>query len=1223
MFFKYKRPSSYCLSFLIFFTGLVHAQINTEKHNIDTSYQTGFWIVTVDFENDGDPDIVAASINSGLRWYENDGSGSFSQHVISSTFNDSWSIHPNDIDSDGDMDVVACAEVPKNISWFRNNGDGTFTERLVEENYQIAHGVFSADLDNDNDIDLMAAVWENRNIVWWENNGEQNFTRHVLDNDFNSPHAIRAIDLDEDGDQDIIAGGGGKTAWWRNDGAGAFSRTSLGSFGTFSVLPTDLDQDGDLDILRNQRNNGDIDWFENDGGTFSERSIAPAIGESWSQVVGDLDLDGDNDVVVAEYVPDQITYWLNDGNESFSRVLLDDSVTRPRCVNLADYDGDGDKDIGAVLTKNKRIVWYEILGSPPQPNTLTVTSPNGGETLEAGATFPIQWTHTGDIADVLIEYSADSGSNWTTVVTSTPNDSTFDWLLPNIESQTMLVRVSDALDAATSDTSDAVFSVSISSLTITSPNGGESLPGVSTQDITWTSTGPISNVRLEYSPDNGASWTEIVASTPNSGSYSWSVPDFQTSLALIRVSDAADGVPSDESDAPFAIVASVLTLTSPNGGENWQAGTLQTIAWTSSGNIGPVKAEYWTQANGWLVIIESMENDGSYDWTVPDISDDSVFVRISDAGDGVPSDVSDADFTISQPSLTLTSPNGGEIWSPATTQNITWNSAGDISAVKLEYSVNAGGTWLAISASAPNSGTFAWLIPPVQTTVAMVRISDAADENPADVSDNTFSIRDPELALLAPNGGELWNGGTSQTISWQTIGTVPFVDLEYSTNSGANWSLIADDLANTDSLQWSVPNLTSNTVLVRITSSSDPTLSDESDAVFIIIRSGFTILSPNGGEIWEAETVQQVSWNSNGDIAAVNLYYSVAPDSPRVAIAQDIPNSGSYTWTLPDITSDQVSLFIENAADAAVNDVTDAVFAILRRGITVTSPNGGETWAGGSTQTIAWLSVGSIDSVLIEYSLNKGNTWVRAGRLENSGGFLLLVPNVLTVNALVRVASTADSEVEDESDAVFTIISSSLNLLVPNGGELWLSGSTQEVRWQSSGLLQSVRLEYSADNGRLWEVIDPEAPNSGSYDWTLPDISSDSVLVRINSAISNLPSDVSDARFTISPTVSVADPRDNGAVPTDFALAQNYPNPFNLGTRIDFSLATSSNVVLRLYDLRGRLVQTLHNGRLAAGQYSITWDGKNKNGSVATSGVYVYTIEAGDWRAARRLVLVK
>jgi endonuclease/exonuclease/phosphatase family metal-dependent hydrolase len=92
-------------------------------------------------------------------------------------------------------------------------------------------------------------------------------------------------------------------------------------------------------------------------------------------------------------------------------------------------------------------------------------------------------------------------------------------------------------------------------VTVTAPNGGESWAGGSSQTIRWTSTG-VTNVKLEYSLDGGASYTVITASTgASAGSYNWTVPASATTNARVRVSDAA-GTASDVSDAAFTITVS-------------------------------------------------------------------------------------------------------------------------------------------------------------------------------------------------------------------------------------------------------------------------------------------------------------------------------------------------------------------------------------------------------------------------------------------------------------------------------------------------------------------------------------------------------------------------------------------------------------------------------------------------------------------------------------------
>jgi Pregnancy-associated plasma protein-A/Viral BACON domain len=93
------------------------------------------------------------------------------------------------------------------------------------------------------------------------------------------------------------------------------------------------------------------------------------------------------------------------------------------------------------------------------------------------------------------------------------------------------------------------------SITVTSPNGGESWTAGSTRTISWSSTGSIVSVKIEYSLNNGSSWTTITSSTSNDGSASWSVPNTTSSQALIRISDGNDGSPSDTSNATFNIVS--------------------------------------------------------------------------------------------------------------------------------------------------------------------------------------------------------------------------------------------------------------------------------------------------------------------------------------------------------------------------------------------------------------------------------------------------------------------------------------------------------------------------------------------------------------------------------------------------------------------------------------------------------------------------------------------
>ncbi len=92
-------------------------------------------------------------------------------------------------------------------------------------------------------------------------------------------------------------------------------------------------------------------------------------------------------------------------------------------------------------------------------------------------------------------------------------------------------------------------------LTVLTPNGGESLTRGQAYTITWSSTESIANVRLEYSTNNGSTYTAIAASTTNDGSHSWTVPSANSTQCLVRISDASDASIFDVSDAVFSIAS--------------------------------------------------------------------------------------------------------------------------------------------------------------------------------------------------------------------------------------------------------------------------------------------------------------------------------------------------------------------------------------------------------------------------------------------------------------------------------------------------------------------------------------------------------------------------------------------------------------------------------------------------------------------------------------------
>jgi len=94
-------------------------------------------------------------------------------------------------------------------------------------------------------------------------------------------------------------------------------------------------------------------------------------------------------------------------------------------------------------------------------------------------------------------------------------------------------------------------------------------------------------------------------------------------------------------------------------------------------------------------------------------------------------------------------------------------------------------------------------------------------------------------------------------------------------------------------------------------------------------------------------------------------------------------------------------------------------------------------------------------------------------------------------------------------------------------------------------------------------------------------------------------------------------------LPLVYSLQQNYPNPFNPTTTIQFSVPERSKAELKIFDVMGREVITLVNQDLEPGYHQITWNGRNRFGKMISSGMYFTVMQSGDFRAVKKMVMLK
>ena len=155
----------------------------------------------------------------------------------------------------------------------------------------------------------------------------------------------------------------------------------------------------------------------------------------------------------------------------------------------------------------------------------------------------------------MIEVSTNNGTSWSTIIGSTPSSTgSYPWTIPNSPSTQCKVRLTDVADTSIKSTSSNTFIIApVPTITITSPNGGENWKIGDADTVRWTSS-DVTNVMIEYTTDNGISWTTITASTSASAeSYIWTIPNTPSVNCKVRISDFGNAGTNSSSNSLFTI----------------------------------------------------------------------------------------------------------------------------------------------------------------------------------------------------------------------------------------------------------------------------------------------------------------------------------------------------------------------------------------------------------------------------------------------------------------------------------------------------------------------------------------------------------------------------------------------------------------------------------------------------------------------------------------------
>src|SRR5665647_2325810 len=361
-------------------------------------------------------------------------------------------------------------------------------------------------------------------------------------------------------------------------------------------------------------------------------------------------------------------------------------------------------------------------------------------------------------------------------------------------------------------------------------------------------------------------------------------------------------------------------------------------------------------------------------------------------------DTSNNYFTIisgtSTPSITVTSPNGGEIGIRGTSPTITWDYSGSLGStvkiVLLKGSTEVG----TVASSAPigsgGKGSFTWPISSSGTTGSDYKVSIQSISQPTikDTSNNYFTIvsgtSTPSITVTSPNGGEIGIRGTSPTITWDYSGslgsTVKIVLLKGSTEVGTVASSAPIGSGGKGSFTWPISSsgTTGSDYKVSIQSISQPTIKDTSNNYFTIVSGtstpSITVTSPNGGEIGIRGTSPTITWDYSGSLGSTVKIVLLKGSTEVGTVASSAPigsgGKGSFTWPISSsgTTGSDYKVSIQSISQPTIKDTSNNYFTIVSGtstpSITVTSPNGGEIGIRGTSPTITWDYSGSLGSTV-------------------------------------------------------------------------------------------------------------------------------------------------------------------------------------------------------------------------------------------------------------------
>jgi hypothetical protein len=444
--------------------------------------------------------------------------------------------------------------------------------------------------------------------------------------------------------------------------------------------------------------------------------------------------------------------------------------------------------------------------------------------------------------------------------------------------------------------------------------------------------------------------------------------------------------------------------------------------------------------------------------------------------------------------MSVTSPNGGEVWLRGELRTITWTATYSGGSVRIEL-YRDGSYYATIASSTEDDGAFEYRFESADPSARYrVRVCSTSHGECCNESDADFTIAAScDLTLTSPTSGSSWLPGEEWTISWAPSGGGGTVKLDLYKGATALCTIDAS-APNTGSYLWNVQDCgggVASDYKIRITDNTDATCYDYSEDFSIGQACTFTMTNPRSTSIWVNGESRTISWvpTGGGRTVKLELYLGSSSQCPIVASTGD---DGAYTWTVNDCGggfSTEYRVKITDTADATCFDYSDYFAIGAQCSFNMTNPHAASTWMNNEDRSILWNPSGGSGTVKLELYSGAALLCTIAGSTANSGSYQWSVNDCgggFSADYRVKITDTADSGCYSYSD--YFTIGETCGFIVtnPHNASTWMNSEERSVLWNPSGGSGTVKIELYLGVTPLCTIISSTA-NDGSHLWLVND----------------------------------------------------------------------------------------------------------------------------------------